>query len=126
MSGSRVPDSKIDWRYVGWQVLVWSGAAWALAFVLALVMGRHGDFLKALQMSTLLTAIGIVVAGALGIAGGPIMGSSRWMSWMSYRPPTKRTTVGNTSPNGLAGMGIALIVAPQLLFVGFVVLGNVQ
>ena len=40
--------------------------------------------------------------------------------------PTKRTTVGDTAPNGLAGMGIALIVAPQLLFVGFVVLGNVN
>jgi len=40
--------------------------------------------------------------------------------------PTKRTTVGDTAPNGLASMGIALIVAPQLLFVGFVVLGNVN
>jgi hypothetical protein len=38
-------------------------------------------------MSTLLTAVGIVAAGALGIAGGPIMGSSRLGSWMSHRPP---------------------------------------
>jgi len=126
VTNRRVPDSKINWKYVGWQLLVWSVGAWAFALLFALVAGRHGNFLKALQLSTLLTAVGVVAAGALGIAGGGIMPMERVANWLSYRPPTKGTKVGDTSPNGLSGMGIALFVAPQLLFLGFVVLGNVR
>jgi hypothetical protein len=126
VAGSRVPDSKIDRKYVGWQVLVWSVGAWAFALLFALLAGRHGGFLKSLQLSTLLTAVGVLAADALGIAGGGMMPVGRLANWLSYRPPTSGTKVGDTSPNGLAGMGIALIVAPQLLFVGFFVLGNVQ
>jgi hypothetical protein len=124
MSGSRVPDSKISWGYVAWQVLVWSVGAWAFTLVFALVAGRHGSFLHALQISTLLTAVAVVAAGALGIAGGQMM-RPVW-HWLPRTPTNRTTKVGDASPNGLTGMGIALIVAPQLLFVGFVVLGNVQ
>jgi hypothetical protein len=126
VTSRRVPDSKINWKYVAYQVLVWSVGAWAFALLFALVAGRHGSFLKALQLSTLLTAVGVVAAGALGVAGGGMIPLGPVANRLSYRPPTKGTKVGDTSPNGLAGMGIALFVAPQLLFVGFFVLGNVQ
>jgi len=124
MSGSRVPNSKINWGYVGWQVLVWSVCAWAFALLFALVAGRHGSFLHALQISTLVTAVAVVAAGALGIADGQMM-RPVWY-WMPRTPTNKTAKVGDTDLNGLTGMGIALVVAPQLLIVGFVVLGNVQ
>jgi hypothetical protein len=68
----------------------------------------------------------ILGAGALGIAGGSHHGQLPPRTHDELPPPTKRITVGDTSPNGLTGMGIALVVAPQLLIVGFVVPGNVQ
>jgi hypothetical protein len=124
MGGSRVPDSKINWGYVAWQVLVWSVSAWTFALLFALVAGRHGNFLHTLQISSLLTAVVVVAAGALGIADGQMM-RPVW-HWMPRTPSNRTTKVGDVAPNGLAGMGIALVVAPQLLLVGFVVLGNVQ
>lgn len=130
----------IRWRTVAVQVVGYSVLAWALAAVLGLAIAAWPDrsYLDGLRISAAIVAVAIIGFGLVGLQRGPVaaggwpggdvtrlirpFGMISRPSDSFLRPLRTRTrSVGEDEHNGLTALGVALVVAPQLIVLASVV-----
>ena len=102
--------AKIDWRYVGVQVVVASLLTWAPTVAMAGVFVAASDrgFLASFRLSALIMAVVIIGLGIVEAAGGPVpmsMGSGEGVDARSACCRAARTYSFARSWRGAGGSG---------------------